>query len=204
MSEEKKPAEHAETPEEETEENQELTEEEEEFIENVSEEDLEDMTQEELARIKSALSKIKSAIKQKKHFRQKWEESDKELNRVKQPQSPPLAKEEPKNKVQNDSERERFEKLEFKQDHSDLTRGEIDEIFIYAKLKGIKPEEAVKAPVIQSMLKERKEREEVEGASPSPKSSHGGMKGQPQNFSRMSAKEFRAHRQKVLSRIGNQ
>lgn len=204
MPNEPTPAENAAAPATGAEENQdELSTEDEEFLANVDPDDVDDMTADELARLKEVLPKAKSAIKQKQHFRTKAENLEKELGSLKNPPAPAKSEEKvPTSKKDGDSAAEavRFAKIEFKQDHPDLDKEAVEEIFAYAKAKNISPEESLNSSLIKAFLQDRKNREESEDASPHPSGGGSTMKSKPVDFARMPPKDFRAYRQRVLER----
>jgi len=170
----------------------------EDLILSVNEDDLASMDSEELVKLGKALKKSKEFVSQKRHWKAKHDSVEAEFKKLQPPtQTPP--KEETKTVQQPQPDQDRVAKLEFKVDHRDLTSEEVDEVFAYAKTKGIKPDEALERPFIKSFLKEAKDKRESEGASPKP-SGRGGSGPAVKDYSTMTSAEVQKHREEIMRR----
>lgn len=136
----------------------------EDFIANFDEEDLSDPDKsKELAeKLKSA----KTTIAQKRHYRDKYQEVTKGGKptppKPAEPVTPPAKPEENRKEISS------AERVEFRQDHPDLTKDVVKEIADHAAAYGISMEEAFKKPIIQKYIKDVQDAEDVEDASVGP------------------------------------
>lgn len=178
-----------------------LTEEDEAFIEEVESKDVDDMTADEREHLKEVLNKAKTTIGQKKHYKTKFEEVSSELERLKpasnQKQTPKGTENKPAPK--SDEEKVRYQKLEFRQDHSDLSKDQVEEIFAYAAVKRISPEDAIKTPFIKKFLEQESSDKEVESASGHPASGGAAsVKPKGDDYKSMDSKTFAQRRSAIL------
>lgn len=173
----------------------------EELILSVDPDNLEDLDAEQLQKLAKAVKKSKEFVSQKNHWKDKYSSVETKLKELQPPATP---KEETKKQEQQQNvDSSRFEKLEFRQEHRDLTSEEVEEIFAYAKARGIKPEEALEKPVIKSFLKENKTKKDSEDASPRPSGRGGATPSGAKDYSRMSHEEVQKHREEIMRRHRN-
>lgn len=150
------------TPEEEmTEEELQALKESEDFIANFKDEDLEDPVKS--AELAEKLKSAKTTIAQKRHYRDKVQE----LTKVTPPTKPAVT---PPVKPADDGKKEisAAERVEFRQDHPELSREVVKAISEHAVAYGKTLEEAFKMPIIQKYIRDVQDAEDVEGASVQP------------------------------------
>lgn len=151
----------------------------EDFITNFKEEDLDDPD-----KVEDLTKKLKAAqttIHQKRHYREKFQEADKALKEKDPKEKKPVNPPEPTGKEgkpagETENKVDPYIALEFRQDHPELSKAAVKEIIDYAGLKKISPEEALKLPVMKSLIKDLENTEDIEGASivPGRKGASGG------------------------------
>lgn len=169
-------------------------EESEKFILDFKDEDLNDPDKSE--ELKKHLDRTKTTIHQKKHFRDKVANLEKELEPFKKAPKPNQEKKPDQN---NDSkEDDRTLAVEFRQDHPELPREVALEVIAHAKAYGITPEEALAKPVIQSYIKSTQKQEDVDEGSPKPKGGGSGSGIEKKDWSNASEAEIEAQRRKIM------
>lgn len=169
-------------------------EESEKFILDFKDEDLNDPDKSE--ELKKHLDRTKTTIHQKKHFRDKVANLEKELEPFKKAPKPNPEKKPDQN---NDSkEDDRTLAVEFRQDHPELPREVALEVIAHAKAYGITPEEALAKPVIQSYIKSTQKQEDVDEGSPKPKGGGSGSGIEKKDWSNASEAEIEAQRRKIM------
>jgi len=122
---------------------------------NFSEEELEFMDEE-------TSKKLKTAIEQKKHWRDKFEKQAQELEKLRTTQP---VKEEKKEVTTPAGEPDKFTLLELKVEHPDLKMDLIKKAVAYAKVEGSSPEEVIKSSYFKAMVSEEARKDRVEGAT---------------------------------------
>lgn len=178
-----------------------LTEEDETFIEGLEAKDIDDMTADERENLKEILGKAKTTIGQRKHWKTKHDELAQQLNKKETPAPKPKneAGKSPAGAPQSADDKIRYQKIEFRQDHSELTKDQVDEIFAYSASKRITPEEAMKSSLIKKFLETSKSDREAEEASGHPSSGGAARpKAQAPSFKDMSSKDFAAKRAQIM------
>lgn len=168
-----------------------ITEEDEQFLLGIDESDIESLDAESLTRLKEITKKSKETVSQKNHWRDKAKKAQEALK-------PKENEKKPEQSPAPSMDKERVEKMEFRQENGKLTKEDVDEIFAYAKTKGITPEEALNSRVIKSMLKSKEDEEESEEAAPK---TNGGRAPKPKveiEPSQMTAAQIRARREEML------
>lgn len=172
---------------------QEMSAEDEQFLLSINEEDVTTLSPDDLARLASLTKNLKTTIHQKNHWKQKANVS------VETPANKPP--EESKKTTQtpapNSTDEERAAKIEFRQDHPELSKEDISEIFALAKARGITPDAALDTPIVKAMLKDKADAKEVDDATPKPAQRVQRSPAAP-DPSKMDAKAFRDYRDKLL------
>lgn len=170
-------------------------EESEKFILDFKDEDLDDPDKS--AELKKHLDRTKTTIHQKKHFREKAANLEKELEPFKKAPKPNPEKK-PDQNNQPGKEDDRTLAVEFRQDHPELPREVALEVIAHAKAYGITPEEALAKPVIQSYIKSTQKQEDVDEGSPKPKGGGSGSGIEKKDWSNASEAEIEAQRRKIM------
>ncbi len=135
----------------------------EEFVKNFKEEDWADPEQ--VTKLQEAHKALKTTIAQKNHWRTKA--TDKTKTETPAPTVPnPQGAAAPTSVT--DQSTEQLQRIGFRQDHPDLPKEAVDEVFLYAKAHKMDPEEALKRPAIQSYVQTLKNNAAIAGASPKP------------------------------------
>lgn len=169
-------------------------EESEKFILDFKDEDLNDPDKSE--ELKKHLDRTKTTIHQKKHFREKVTNLEKELEPFKKPKAP---EKKPDQNNQPGKEDDRTLAVEFRQDHPELSREVALEVIAHAKAYGITPEEALAKPVIKSYIKSVQKDEDIDEGSPQPKGGGGSITGiEKRDWSNATEAEIQAQRNKIL------
>lgn len=170
-------------------------EESEKFILDFKDEDLDDPDKS--AELKKHLDRTKTTIHQKKHFREKVNILEKELEPFKKAPKPNPEKKPDQNNDSKDSDRTLA--VEFRQDHPELPREVALEVIAHAKAYNITPEEALAKPVIQSYIKSIQKQEDVDEGSPKPKGGGSGSGIEKRDWSTASEAEIEAQRRKIMN-----
>lgn len=169
-------------------------EESEKFILDFKDEDLDDPDKS--AELKKHLDRTKTTIHQKKHFREKVNILEKELEPFKKAPKPTPEKKPDQNNDSKDSDRTLA--VEFRQDHPELPREVALEVIAHAKAYNITPEEALAKPVIQSYIKSLQKEEDVNEGSPKPKGGGSGSGIEKKDWSNASEAEIEAQRRRIM------
>lgn len=142
--------------------------------------------------LKKHQEKLKTTIHQKRHYREK---AKKVVTPA--PATPPEKKPENTAAPAAAADDTKAEKIEFRQDHPELSKDLVNDIFDHAKVKGITPYQALELPLIKQMIKSKQTKEDVEDASvpPARKSGSGIEK---KDWSTASQEEIVAQRNKIL------
>ena len=154
--------------------------------------------------------KIKTAIAQKKHWRDKYEKQQQELEALRS--KVPEKKEEPKSEKVGDTEK--LELMELKVDNPGIDKGLLKEAYDLAKFKKVEPQEIINSSYFKAMIDESSREARVEGAitGSNDRAGDGGL-----NFEKISADdtgaeygrlsseqkaEYRAHLKKKSGKPG--
>jgi hypothetical protein len=138
-----------------------------------------EITEEDLSSVEEETSKrIQTAIAQKKHWREKFEKTQKELEELKNKSSTekkqdekPEKQEKPDKKVKSDDEidyKKEFLKTNLRISNPDLTVDEVEKAIKYSEVEEKDPMDIVNSPYFMAMVNDRKEREKIEKGTPSP------------------------------------
>lgn len=148
-------------------------------------EDLEDeileMTEEDLQKPENqkkaleALNNAKSAIKQKKVWRDRAIKAGYSKETPAKKETPAPKTPAPQQQSQNQSDA--FERFEFRMDHPEVSSRQVDQIEKFAKANGISLKKAYKQPLIQRFIKDSKKKQDLLNSSPS--SQHRGTPATP-------------------------
>lgn len=170
-------------------------EESEKFILDFKDEDYNDPDKSE--ELKKHLATARTTIHQKKHFREKVTNLEKELEPFKKAPKPNPEKKPDQN---NDSKEDnRTLAVEFRQDHPELPREVALEVIAHAKAYGITPEEALVTPVIKNYIKSTQKDEDIDEGSPKPKGGGGSITGiEKRDWSNATEAEIQAQRNKIM------
>lgn len=113
-----------------------------------------------------ALRKNRSAVSQKKKWREKYQNAMK--GEQKKPAQKEASKKTPAGKqVESDALARQLERNEFRLDHPDIPRRLVDQVQKYAIANNISLERAYKAPIVRALVNNKKLRERLANASPS-------------------------------------
>jgi hypothetical protein len=99
----------------------------------------------------SLLKKNTTLLNQKKVYREKYEKEKAERLKLQK-----QLEERSSSKKRDTFSIDRGERAEFRQDHTELTREDVDEIQSFAESKGISLEEAISKPIVKSFIEDRK------------------------------------------------
>lgn len=165
----------------------------EDFVLRFKSEDYEDPDK--VEELKKHQERLKTTIHQKRHYRTKFQEATKKNNET-DPEVPPTKPGEKKPKddvvVENSNAI-----IEFRQDHPELSKAIVKEIFDHATVKKITAEEAFKLPLIQRLIKDSQSKDDVEDASVTPVRKAGsGI--EKKNWDNASESEIIAERNKMM------
>lgn len=111
-----------------------------------------------------ALNKAKSVISQKKVWRDRAIKAGYSKDNPPKKETPAPKAPAPQQSQQNQPDTS--DRLEFRLDHPDVSRRQMDQIEKYAKANGINLEKAYKQPLIQRFLKDSKKKEDLLNSSP--------------------------------------
>lgn len=131
------------------------------FITNFKDEDYDDPDA--VDQLKAAQKAVKTTIAQKNHWRNKAAD----LAKPKSPEAAPVTPVPPTNIQSN----ELVQKVAFKQDHPDLPKEAVDELFVYAKAHNMDPEKAMERPMVKSFIKTITDNADISDATPKPSGS---------------------------------
>lgn len=172
---------------------QEMSAEDEAFLLSINEEDVATLPPEDIARLASLTKNLKTTIHQKNHWKTKATSSEKP------PATTPPA-ETPKPSQTSSpasTDEDRTARIEFRQEHPELSKEDIAEIFALAKTRKITPEAALETPIVKAMLKDKADTKEVDDATPKP-TPRVGKSPKPVDPSTMDAKAFREYRDNLM------
>ena len=136
----------------------------EDFIAGFDEADLSDPDK--TAELTEKLKSAKTTIAQKRHYRDKYQEATKAAKPT--PPEKPAPVTPPQKPESETKEISSSERVEFRQDHPELSREVVKEIADHAAAFGISMEDAFKKPIIQKYVKDVQDAEDVENASVGP------------------------------------
>lgn len=168
--------------------------EDEEFILNFKEEDKQD--DKKVERLDEALKNAKTTINQKRHYRDKLAE----VTKGKDPKKPETPAVPPKKEGEAAVEKKisPTDILNFRFDHNDIPKEVVDEIAEYAEYRKISLEEAMKTKVVQKMVQEAKRTEDVEDGVPPPSRRTGGQFVGDRDWSNASPEEMDKARNRIM------
>lgn len=163
----------------------------EDFILNFKEEDKDDPDK--VAQLDKALKNAQTTIHQKRHYRDQSGKLKGEIETLKKttPPTPPAKPEDTKKEVDSSV------RLEFRQDHPELSKEVVKEIMDHAAAFGISPEEALKKPMMQKWIKDTQTSEDIDDASIVPGNTPGGALAE-KDWSNASPAEMEKARNKIL------
>ena len=169
----------------------------EEFILNFSEEDSNDPDK--VEKLQSLLKDAQTTIHQKRHYRTKFEEASKNAKPLGSETTPPEKKEEPKGTPASpENGIDPVKKIEFRQDHPELSKEVVTEILDYAGAKKISPEEALKSSLIQTLIEKSHRQADVDDASIAPNRAPASDLGK-KDWSNATQAEVEARRNQILN-----
>lgn len=171
---------------------EEMSAEEEAFLLSINEDEVATLPPEDIARLATLSKKFKTTIHQKNHWKEKASSTEKPPANT-----PPAETPKAPQASSTSTDDDRAAKIEFRQDHPELTKEDIAEIFALAKARGITPDKALETPIVKAMLKDKASTNEVDDATPKPNARVAKTPKEP-DISTMDAKQFREHRDKLL------
>lgn len=143
--------------------------------------------------LKKELAKKNAMLKR---ARKKLAKQGKQPDRTERPVKKPVNR-----KEEAEANQFRYERSEFRQDHPELKRLEVDEIETYARAKKVSMEKALKSPMIKSWLKRLAKKRKLADSQSAASRSRGGStttKGK-KDWENMSNAEFGKHLEKQSS-----
>jgi hypothetical protein len=166
-----------------------------------AEDEEEDTDPEDEDDIEALKTKAKTLSHQKALYRDKYKKAQQEVEDLKKKTNPPESK--TPQKKQDAFKIESGERAEFRQDHPDLTREDVNEIQAFAESHKIPLEEAVKKPMVQAFLDKQREKRDLDDGTPS--SSRSGTSKRETNVDWMNMDEasFKKKRQNILAQRQN-
>lgn len=172
---------------------QEMSAEDEAFLLSINEEDVATLPPEDIARLASLTKNLKTTIHQKNHWKGKATSSEKPPAAT-PPTETPKSSQAPS---PGSTDEDRTARIEFRQEHPELSKEDIAEIFALAKTRKITPEAALETPIVKAMLKDKVDTKEVDDATPKP-TQRVGKSPKPVDPSTMDAKAFREYRDNLM------
>lgn len=168
------------------------------FLLEFKEEDLQDPDKaEELGK---RLKDAQTTIHQKRHYRDQVNELKKNLPPVKPAESAAAPEKKPAEEAAPEGV-SRLAFVELRQEYPDLSKEVAKEILEYASAKKISPEDAMKSPIIQTMVREDKAKRDAEDASIA-SGQRSGTGAQPKDWSQATEAEVVAERQRIQASRG--
>jgi len=152
--------------------------------------------------VETLKTKAKTLFNQKASYRKKLEIANKEIEdlRKKTNQAP-----EPKTpqKKQDAFKIESGARAEFRQDHPELTREDVNEIQSFAESHKIQLEEAVTKPMVKAFLEKQREKRDLDDGIPSSSRSGTSKRETNVDWLNMDEASFKKKRQNILSQRQN-
>lgn len=170
------------------------------FILDFKQEDYSDPAK--VEKLEKAVANAKTTIHQKRHYRTKYQEVSKAQGEAKEKLDKENKKELDKKAAAGENENKfkvsSVEIVDFRQDNPEISREVAKEILEHAKIKEITVEEAMKKPIIKSLIKSETTKEEIEdaGVKPKPGGAAGGSMAD-KDWSTATPEEINAERAKM-------